>query len=111
VTVHFQNLPEHWQAGKSLPVTVVVRDEDGAPAIGRRVSVSRFVHTGWNELEKSMRTDKQGRVIVEVPTHHESGIISIAASVEGVQPERNDTGWKQESRKRYGAYRHVVLTE
>jgi hypothetical protein len=110
LSVRFESLPQRWQAGKPLSVTVVVNDDEGTPLVGRRVSISRFVHTGWSEFETSALTDSRGQVIVKVPTHYQSGIISIAASAEGDQSDRNSTGWKQGSRKRYGAYRHVVLT-
>jgi hypothetical protein len=111
LTVRFVSLPTSWRADKALPVTVVVRDGRGAPVVGRRVSVSRFVHTAWSEYETSVLTDSDGRVTVEVPTHPNAGIISIAASAEGELPERNETGWKQGPEKRYGVYRHLELVE
>lgn len=111
LAVRFVSLPKRWRAGKVLPVTVVVRDDRGAPVVGKRVSVSRFVHTAWSEFETSAITDADGRVTVGVPTHHEPSIISIAAAVEGELSERNDTGWKQGPHKRYGVYRHVELVK
>jgi hypothetical protein len=105
------DLPRQWPVNQAMPLRVEVRDRFGAAVEGKTVSVSRFYHSGWHEVVREVQTNAQGLATAELPAHPLPGMMSVAAAVDGDIPERNDTGWKQGTAKRYGDYQHFELVE